>query len=109
MPQISLYIDDETLRKIERAASKNNVSVSKWMAEQIRLSVVAGYPEGYESLFGSVKEGELVRPEQVMVPFRKSVKKKPRKIGILEGKAALKFAPDFKMKDPFGLHASNNE
>ncbi|EHQ04702.1 hypothetical protein [Leptonema illini] len=64
MPQISLYIDDETLRKVELAASKNNVSVSKWMTEQIQLNIVAGYPEGFESLFGSVKEGELVRPEQ---------------------------------------------
>ena len=68
MPQISLYIDDESLRKVERAASKNNVSVSKWMAEQISLNVVADYPEGFESLFGSVKEGELVRPEQAVNP-----------------------------------------
>lgn len=64
MPQISLYIDKETLRKVELAAKKRQLSISKWVAEQIRSKIEPAYPEGYESLFGSVKEGELVRPEQ---------------------------------------------
>jgi len=64
MPQISLYIDEETLRKVELAAKKRQMSISKWVAEQIRSKVEPVYPEGFESLFGSVKESELVRPAQ---------------------------------------------
>lgn len=64
MPQISLYIDDETLRKVELAARKRQMSISKWVAEQIRSKIEPAYPEGFESLFGSVKADELVRPSQ---------------------------------------------
>jgi len=39
MPQISLYIDEPTLKKVENAALREHVSISKWVAEQIRARV----------------------------------------------------------------------
>jgi len=65
MPQISLYIDEATLRKVESAASRQHVSISKWVAEQIRSKVEPVYPKDYEDLFGSLQEDSLVRPEDL--------------------------------------------
>ena len=56
MPQISLYIDEPTLKKVEIAASRQHVSISKWVAEQIRACVEPVYPLGYEHLFGSITD-----------------------------------------------------
>jgi hypothetical protein len=64
MPQISLYIDEATLRKIESAASRQHLSISKWVAEQIRSRVDPIYPKDFEDLFGSVSDDSFVRPEQ---------------------------------------------
>lgn len=57
----------------------------------------------------TILHGKDKKPVAMIVPFRTPAKCSPRQIGILEGEVKLKFAPDFKMKDPFGLHASNKE
>jgi hypothetical protein len=54
MPQISLYIDEKTLKKVEDAALRQHTSISKWVAEQIRSRVEPAYPINFESLFGSI-------------------------------------------------------
>ena len=64
MPQISLYIDEATLKKVESAASREHVSISKWVADQIRSKVDPVYPQGFESLFGSLSDEPLIRPVQ---------------------------------------------
>lgn len=56
MPQISLYIDEPTLKKVEIAASRQHISISKWVAEQIRARIEPVYPLGYEHLFGSITD-----------------------------------------------------
>ena len=65
MPQISLYIDEATLKKVESAASRQHVSISRWVAEQIRSKVDPVYPKGFESLFGSLSDESFVRPSQI--------------------------------------------
>jgi len=64
MPQISLYIDEATLKKLESAASRQHVSISKWVGDQIRAKVDPVYPQGYEDLFGSVSDETFNRPVQ---------------------------------------------
>lgn len=56
MPQISLYIDDETLSKIETAAKINKTSISKWVSERLKESLANSWPENYGSLFGSIDD-----------------------------------------------------
>lgn len=46
MPQISLYVDEETLKKVESAAKRQHVSISKWVSEQIRSKIEPVYPLG---------------------------------------------------------------
>ena len=60
MPQISLYIDEQTLKKVENAAQKQHVSISKWVAEQIRSRVEPIYPANFESLFGSISDDSFM-------------------------------------------------
>lgn len=65
MPQISLYIDEKTLKKVEAAAQRQHVSISKWVAEQIRSRIEPVYPVNFENLFGSVTDGTFTAPEEV--------------------------------------------
>lgn len=65
MPQISLYIDEPTLRKVEYAAKAQKVSISKWVADQIRSRVDAVYPAGFEQLFGSIDDDTFVEPPDI--------------------------------------------
>ena len=73
VPQISLYIDQNTLEKIEKAAKKNHASVSKWVGSNIKKFLKDDYPEDYFTLFGSIKDDTLHRPEQI--PYKNDVKR----------------------------------
>jgi hypothetical protein len=56
MPQISLYIDKDTLNKIEKAADKEKISISKWVGKNIKKVIKDDYPNGYFDLFGSIND-----------------------------------------------------
>lgn len=62
MPQISLYIDESTLRKVEGAAARQHVSISKWVVEQIRAKVDPVFPKNFENLYGSISDESFFRP-----------------------------------------------
>lgn len=65
MPQISLYIDEITLKKIENAAKRQHISISKWVAEQLKQKIEPIYPQGFEDLFGSISDDSFVRPKAI--------------------------------------------
>ena len=65
MPQISLYIDEKTLKKVENAALRQHVSISKWVADQLRNRVEPTYPADFEKLFGSIKDDTFVEPKEL--------------------------------------------
>jgi len=56
MPQLSLYMDAETLSKIETAAKINNISISKWVSERLKESLANKWPDNYYTLFGSIND-----------------------------------------------------
>lgn len=56
MPQISLYVDKKTLKKVNKAASLSKTSVSEWVSRKIKHSLKTDWPDGYFSLFGSIKD-----------------------------------------------------
>jgi len=56
MPQLSLYIDKVTLRKIELAAKIENLSISKFVVNKINESLHDSWPVNYENLFGSIDD-----------------------------------------------------
>jgi hypothetical protein len=65
MPQISLYIDEKTLQKVESAAKRQHLSISKWVAEQIRAKVDPIYPVNYENLYGSIDDDTFAAPSEL--------------------------------------------
>lgn len=65
MPQISLYIDEKTLKKVENAASQQHISISKWVAEQIKNRIEPTYPLDFDSLFGAVTDETFVEPKEI--------------------------------------------
>jgi hypothetical protein len=65
MPQISLYIDEKTLKKVEDAAMRQHTSISKWVAEQIRTRVEPTYPINFKSLFGSITDETFMEPKEI--------------------------------------------
>ena len=50
MPQISLYVTQPDLAKIENAAAKEKKSISKWVVTKIFEYLEPSYPAGYEKL-----------------------------------------------------------
>lgn len=56
MPQPSLYINAETLAKIENAARMNQTSISKWVNDRLKEALSSTWSENYETLFGSITD-----------------------------------------------------
>jgi hypothetical protein len=65
MPQISLYIDEETLEKIGEIAKNENISISKWVGNNIRSLIKNQYPKDFFLLFGAIKDETFQRPEDI--------------------------------------------
>jgi hypothetical protein len=66
MPQVSLYIDKETLVKIEQLAHKNHTSISKWVGNNLKRLVKDDYPEDFFNLFGAISDNTFVRPKSLV-------------------------------------------
>ena len=75
MAQITLYIDEGTLKKIEMAAKREHQSISQWVKNRILKTFTSAWPENYFKVLGSLKNEDLSRPPQP--PLKNDV---PRKI-----------------------------
>jgi hypothetical protein len=65
MPQLSLYLDSETMSVVQQNAALESSSISKYVTKLIKQHTDSGWPEGYWSLFGSVADGAFTRPAQI--------------------------------------------
>lgn len=65
MPQISLYVSQPDLIKIQNAAARESQSVSKWVITRIMTHMEPAYPPGYEALAGCIQDDSFCRPEQI--------------------------------------------
>ena len=65
MAQISLYIDEQTLSRIETAARIEGRSLSEWVVERLRESLERSWPEGYEALYGAIDDQTFGIPEEL--------------------------------------------
>lgn len=65
MPQVSLYIDKDTLKKIELAAKKENVSISHWVRDRIETSLSTDWPKDFFDLWGSIPDPSFRIPKKV--------------------------------------------
>lgn len=65
MPQLSLYVDDDTLRKIEAGAKISETSISKFVSSVIKDYFSKSWPEGYKNLFGSITDDSFNIPDEI--------------------------------------------
>ena len=70
MPQLSLYVTQEQLLKIENEAHAENMSLSKWVVSKIMERIEPHYPEGWADLFGSISDSSFTRPDQPKLETR---------------------------------------
>lgn len=65
MAQLTIYLDGETLKKIEGAARREHESISGWVKKRLVLSLKNSWPAGYFDVFGALsKDNNFKRPEQ---------------------------------------------
>ena len=62
MAQLTLYIDEGTLRKIESAAKRERTSISQWVKNRIVRVLSNKWPENYFNLMGSLRKEKFDRP-----------------------------------------------
>jgi len=65
MAQISIYIDDRTLKQIEKAAEKEHDSISKWVKKRLVSSIKTSWPKDYFDLFGALNDSSFKKPAQI--------------------------------------------
>lgn len=56
MPQLSIYLDEKTLREIEIAAKIEQISISKYVVQRVKDSLCHEWPQNYENLFGAIED-----------------------------------------------------
>jgi len=61
MPQLSLYIDNETYRELERRARLGKTSISKLVASILKNIFAKSWPDGYHNVFGSINDDSFAR------------------------------------------------
>ncbi len=68
MGQVTIYLDDQTIREIETAAGREHLSVSRWVKERVKKSLHSEWPSGYfEKTFGALKDIDFAAPSEL--PF----------------------------------------
>lgn len=53
MPQLSLYLDDKTARRMKRAAKAAGLSHSRWVAQLVRERTASEWPHSVTRLAGA--------------------------------------------------------
>ena len=65
MAQLTIYIDKETIEKIENAATERKVSVSRWVRDTIQAALKDQWPASYSRLFGALAETDFTEPDEL--------------------------------------------
>jgi len=64
MAQLTIYLDDPTLHRIEKAARREKRSVSQWVRTRLSESFHRKWPEEFVASLGSLRDTDLQRPPQ---------------------------------------------
>jgi len=53
MAQVTLYLDEETIKRLRRAARASGLSQSRWLAELVREKTARQWPDAVRELAGA--------------------------------------------------------
>ena len=68
VPQVSLYIADESMARLRTGAKASGCSLSKYVATLVDTDSPTGYPAGFFKLYGRLRDVSLERPEDTPLP-----------------------------------------
>jgi hypothetical protein len=64
MSQLTIYLDDESMRAVKSAARRERLSVSKWASQHLGAAARRTWPKDYFALFGSLADCGFERAAQ---------------------------------------------
>ncbi len=64
MSQMTIYLDEASVRAIKRSAKREHVSVSNWARRRLCEAVRDTWPNDFFTAFGALRESDLDRPPQ---------------------------------------------
>jgi len=64
MSQLTLYVDEKMLKKIEMESKKEKLSVSRWVTQKLALVLKRSWPSHFLETAGALKGEGLKRPPQ---------------------------------------------
>ena len=74
MPQLNLYVDDELMERIRRAADTAELSISRYVAQLVRREIENEWPENFfEEVLGGWQGEPLTRASQGMSEEREAL------------------------------------
>ncbi len=73
MSQLTIYLDENTIRLIEKTAAREKSSISKWVKRILSAYLKKEWPENFIKSLGSLKEEDLKAPEPLA--FKQDVKR----------------------------------
>ena len=65
MAQLTIYLDESLMRKIEKAAAEEQQSVSRWTREKLETALSQEWPAFYFNLIGYLEDTEWEEPESL--------------------------------------------
>ncbi|MCU0285619.1 MAG: hypothetical protein MUF15_04390 [Acidobacteria bacterium] len=72
MTQISIQLDDGTLKMLKSTAKRSHTTVTDWIKDRIYRGLKQEWPEDYFSIFGSLDEDDLCEPLEIPLSFQSS-------------------------------------
>ena len=63
MSQLTIYLDQVTIQRVQSAARREHSSVSRWVKSKLATVLQDSWPKNYFSLFGALGDEDLARPE----------------------------------------------
>ena len=76
MGQVTIYLDDESERRLKSAAESAGMPVSRWVANMVREKTRTAWPESVRQLAGAwqdIPEAEQLRGTQAQDVERESL------------------------------------
>lgn len=65
MAEISIQLDETTLKALEARAARRHLTVAGWIKERINAEIKKEWPENYFSVFGSLSDCDLEEPAEI--------------------------------------------
>ena len=77
MPQVTIYLDDETNRKMIELAKKSGQSKSRWIAGLIREKTANEWPDEVLELIGAWRDETIPSAGEIRAELGEDVPREP--------------------------------